>query len=268
MKLQTSPLKCTYWQISGHINSYIRIQYTHTHGTEISTIKLNRYTKLCSGCHSQLPLNVWEWTWNRAWLTDLRTGHCISHFTGDWIMSRVTYCRPCAVCAVTVIVLAKHKLCCAACVCARGVRHMEQWLAVIRSSKRHACLTTWPEWWSNMTLYGQYKIYALLWLTCVQGQLMHISDEEHVMQGWPLLEVTWTYVLLKHIYLTSNLNVIYIIDTTYHTDFISVIVVCLLQVCHVTDVTDMPISLLLIIMQPQIHLFLSSAFQVQNAKQS
>lgn len=40
---------------------------------------------------------------------------------------------------------------------------------------------------------------------------MRISDGERVIYGWPLLEVMWMYVLLKRIYLTSNLHMSFIL---------------------------------------------------------
>lgn len=47
---------------------------------------------------------------------------------------------------------------------------------------------------------------------CSDGDTgMRISDGERVIYCWPLLEVMWMYVLLKHVYLTSNLPMSFIL---------------------------------------------------------
>lgn len=105
-------------------------------------------------------------------------------------------------------------------VCASRVRLMEQWLVKIMSLKPHACLSSCPDWWPNVTLYGQYKMNAWLWLTCAQGRCSNVLKKnktrdvhQRVIYGWPLFEVMWMYVLLKQIYLTSNLHMSFILWT-------------------------------------------------------
>lgn len=46
-------------------------------------------------------------------------------------------------------------------------------------------------------------------LVCLKkNTTKRISDREQVLDGWPLLEVIWMYVLLKQIYLTYTLHII------------------------------------------------------------
>lgn len=66
-----------------------------------------------------------------------------------------------------------------------------------------------------------WTIYHDVWLwlvfrdgrSCVfkKNTTKHISDREQVLYGWPLLEVIWMYVLLKQIYLTCTLHIIYFV---------------------------------------------------------
>lgn len=121
------------------------------------------------------------------------------------------------------------QVCSTAYMCASGVRHMEQWLAVIKSSKRQACLTIW-------LVKGQTWPYTdnIRWMHCFDRLVFRDSWceravhqwWEHVMQDWPLLEVMSTYVLLKQIYLTSNLHMSFILQTLLIIQLLSLVQLC------------------------------------------
>lgn len=140
--------------------------------------------------------------------------------------------RPCSV--------PTHKLCCAACALVELGTWNNDSDKVLNVSRMLDWLVKGQMWpymdnirWMH---YFDRLVFRDSWCT-----KLHISDGKHVMQGWPLLEVMWTYVLLKQIYLTSNLHMSFILQTPLIVLLLSSVVVCFCEfhvhVCCFTDVT-------------------------------